>query len=144
MDPGETSEKKALKEEETETKSSTNPFKIEWSLFWDGLLGDHEKTSGEDPLKALTREQIAKLIKDLSSQRKQLHKQIESVNKEIELNSVKLESLKLVGSEPEDTITRINQLSDKGQELSSELQKLNQKLKWVRAHEKEISNKDWA
>ena len=140
MDPEDSTESN----EKTETKASTNPFKIEWSLFWDGLLGDHEKTSGADPLKALTREQISKLIKDLSSQRKVLHKQIESVNKEIELNSIKLESLRLVGSEPEDTIVRLNQLSDQGQELSSELHKLNQKLKWVRAHEKEIGTKDFA
>lgn len=144
MDPDELNDDREVIEVTTETKSSTNPFKIEWSLFWDSILGDHEKTSGTDPLKALTHDQVMKLIKDLSSQRKQLHKQIESVNKEIELNSAKLESLKLVCSEPEETILRLNQLSDKGQELSSELQKLNQKLKWARAHEKEISNKDWA
>ena len=57
---------------------------------------------------------------------------------------MKLESLKLVGSEPAETIERINYLSDRGQELNSELQKLNQKLKWVRTREKEIGNKDWA
>ncbi len=150
MDPDDTSHRRmtiasAEKSKDlSETKPSTNPFKIEWSLFWDGLLRDHDEPEGDDPLKALTREQISKLIKDLSAQRKQLHKQIESVNKEIELNSAKLESLKLVGSEPEETLTRINQLNDQGEALSSELQKLNQKLQWVRTHEKEMGDKDWA
>ncbi len=139
MDPDEDS----TNESTTSSPKTRNPFKIEWSLFWGGLLGDNGEAA-EDPLKSLTRDQITKVIKDLSSARKKLHKEIESVNREIELNSTKLESLKLVGSEPDETIVRLNELSDLGQELSSELQKLNQKLKWVRAHEKEISNKDWA
>ncbi len=130
--------------ETTENKPSKNPFKIEWSLFWGGLLGDHEKTSGEGSLRALTRDQVLKLIKDLSAQRKQLHKEIESVNKEIEASTAKLESLTLVGSKQDDTLARLNQLSDVGQALSSELHTLNQKLKWVRSHEKEIATKDWA
>ena len=139
MDPDESNDSNA------NFKQAKNPLKIEWSLFWEGLLGDHDQSvGGESPLKALTREQVAQIIKDLSAQRKQLHKQIESVNKEIELNNAKLESLRLVGSEPDDTIQRISHLSDRGQELSSELQKLNQKLKWARAHEKEFGNKDWA
>jgi hypothetical protein len=143
MDPDESSEsnEKNLK---TETKVSKNPFKIEWSLFWGGLLGDQEEVSTTEVLKVLTREQVAKLIKDLSGQRKILHKQIESVNKEIELNTVKLESLRLVGSEPEETIHRLNELSDRGQDLSSELQTLNQKLKLVRDYEKEFAGKEWA
>ncbi len=140
MDPDESNESN----ENKEIKTSTNPFRIEWSLFWGGLLGDNEKELGADPLKALTRDQLLKLIKDLSAQRKHLHKQIESVNKEIEENTEKLESLELVGSSQEDTISRLNQLGDLGQALSSELNTLNQKLKWVRTHEKEISNKDWA
>ena len=141
MDPDESKDTNGT---ENTKSTSTNPFKIEWSLFWDGLLGDHEKVLNVEPLRVLSKEQVHQLIKDLSSQRKQLHKQIESVNKEIELNSVKLESLKLVGSESAETISRINQLSDTGQELGLELQKLNHKLKLARTREKEISNKDWA
>lgn len=139
--------------ENQENLTEGNPFKIEWSLFWEGILGDHsevevaevEKKKPQESVRVLTRENIQTLIKELSNQRKQLHKQIEKVNKEIELNSTKLESLRLVGSEPEDTINRINELSDKGQELSLELEKLDQKLKWVRAHEKEAAtDKDLA
>ncbi len=143
MDPDESSDK-SDSNDNLIIKPITNHFKIEWSLFWGGLLGDQDKAVGSDPLKALTREQVGKLIKDLSAQRKQLHKQIESVNKEIEQNTEKLESLQLVGSQPDETIARLNQLSDIGQALGSELQTLNQKLKWVRAHEKEIGTKDWA
>ena len=140
MDPDESSDSN----ETIETKTSTSPFRIEWSLFWGGLLGDHDKTSGEDPLKALTRDQVSKLIKDLSAQRKKLHKEIESVNKEMEIHTSKLESLALVGGNLEETEARLNQLSDMGQALSSELHTLNQKLKWVRSHEKELTTKDLA
>jgi chromosome segregation ATPase len=138
MDPDESSES------DSNLKPSKKPLKTEWSLFWEGLLGDHEAASVEGPLKVLSKDQISQLIKDLSSQRKHLYKEIETLKKEIELNNAKLESLRLVGSEPEDTIQRISHLSDRGQELSAELQKLNQTLKWARAHEKEIGNKDWA
>ena len=86
---------------------------------------------------ALTKEKLKELSRELSSQRKQLHKQIETLNKELEMNSAKLESLKLVGGETDDTMARINELTDKGQDLSLQLQKLNQKLQIVREHEKD-------
>jgi len=129
-----------------EVESHERPFKIEWSLFWEGLLGDHgdpeKKTSEEtlaglSPVQPLSREKIQALIKDLSNQRKLLHKQIEKLNKEIELSSTKVESLRLVGSEPEETLNRINELTDRGQELSLRLEKLDQKLKWARACERD-------
>lgn len=134
-----------------EPASKENHLKIEWSLFWEGLLGDNEERAegeeqnAEKPVVVLTREKLQALIKDLSTQKKQLHKQIEKINKELELNTTKLESLKLVGSEPEDTITRINELTDRGHELSLQLEKLDEKLKLVRNHEKEAaSDKDLA
>lgn len=148
MDPDES---KKNNKETKEPNSKENHLKIEWSLFWEGLLGDGEDSGegqteeGQAPVRVLTREKIQALIKDLSTQKKQLHKQIEKINKELELNTTKLESLKLVGSEPEETLTRINELTDKGHELSLKLEKLDEKLKWVRNHEKEAtSDKDFA
>ncbi len=119
------------------SSSRQNPLKIEWSLFWEGLFGDDEKENEMKPPVALTKEKLKELSRELSSQRKQLHKQIETLNKELEMNSAKLESLKLVGGETDDTMARINELSDKGQDLSLQLQKLNQKLQIVREHEKD-------
>ncbi|MFN8790159.1 MAG: hypothetical protein ACK5Y2_01735 [Bdellovibrionales bacterium] len=128
-----------------EDEPHERPFKIEWSLFWEGLLGDHadsEKDGLESgggllsPVQPLSRDKIQALIKDLSNQRKLLHKQIEKLNKEIELSSTKVESLRLVGSEPEETLNRINELTDRGQELSLQLEKLDRKLKWARACER--------
>lgn len=149
MDPDESKKNTKVTKE---PNSKENHLKIEWSLFWEGLLGDAESREGDgqdeetqEPVRILSREKIQTIIKELSAQRKQLHKQIEKINKELELNSTKLESLKLVGSEPEDTIARINELTDKGHELSLQLEKLDEKLKWARNHEKEAtSSKDFA
>lgn len=119
------------------SKTKMSPLKHEWSLFWESLFGDHKKPEELAYPTGLTRENLKELTKELSSKRKQLHKQLETLNKEIEINAAKLESLKLVGAETDDTEGRINQLSDKGLELSQELQKLNQKLQFVREREKD-------
>jgi DNA-binding transcriptional MerR regulator len=119
------------------TKNKQNPLKVEWNLFWEGLFGESDKDQEMTPPRPITKDQLKELSRDLSQKRKQLHKQIETLNKEIEVNSVKLESLKLVGAETDETLSRINVLSDKGQELSQELQKLNQKLQFVREREKD-------
>lgn len=129
--------------------NSKNPLKIEWTLFWEGLLGDGRSDSASEKLlevdpkdpqeiiRALPREKIPQLKRELSAQRNELHKRIEKLHKELELNTNKLESLQLVGGESEETIERINELTDLGQELSFQLEKLDQKLKWVRELEKE-------
>lgn len=119
------------------SNSKQNPLKIEWALFWEGLFGDDEKDQALKPAMPLTKDKLKEISKDLSSQRKQLHKEMETLNKELELNTAKLESLQLVGGETDETLARINELSDRGLELSEKLEKLNQKLQIVREHEKD-------
>jgi hypothetical protein len=56
----------------------------------------------------------------------------------LELNAAKLESLRLVGSEDEDTLKRIGELNDIGQVLTEQLNKLDEKIKWTRIKQEEI------
>ncbi|MGZ3804659.1 MAG: hypothetical protein ACXVB4_10640, partial [Pseudobdellovibrionaceae bacterium] len=82
-----------------------------------------------------TRDQLNDIIKALSQDRKQLNQKLESLHKEIELNSAKLESIRLVGGRGEDVLKRINELSDMGQLLSEQLTKLDEKIKLTRTRQ---------
>jgi chromosome segregation ATPase len=117
-------------------------LKTEWALFWETILGDVEgeeatDTESKDPflngkLETLSLEQIKAITRALSSDRKKVNQRLESLTKELELNTAKLESLKLVGGEFEEPMRRINELSDQGQALSEQLTKINQRLKQAR------------
>ena len=67
-----------------------------------------------------------------------MNQQLETVKKEIDLNSVKLETLILVGADSEDTMARIEALNDLGQGLSEQLEKLDHKLKLTRRREDQL------
>lgn len=117
--------------------SMVNKLKNEWSLLWDSISSEFEP---EDPfesgrIKALSLDQVREISKALSKTRKQVNQKIESVNREIDLNAAKLESLRLVGAQEDDTVRRLHELSDQGQALSQELSKLDDRLKMVRETE---------
>lgn len=114
-------------------------------MFWLGLVGDESETEDaeRDPfvsgrLESLSLDQVRELTKLMSSDRKRLNQRMESIQKEIDLNSAKLDSLRLVGGDTKDTVDRLNQLSDLGQSMSTELAKLNEKLKVARSREDSI------
>lgn len=128
------------------TKSKINNLKKEWSLFWDSISGDFLETPPEDPfetgrVQVLTLDQVKEISRSLSKSRRQVNQKIESVNKEIEQNSVKLESLRLVGAADEDTLKKLNELSDQGQALSQELAGIDERLKRVRQAEDLLKKK---
>lgn len=120
-------------------KNLVNNLKNEWSLFWDSLSSDFIDVE-EDPFKTgriqvLSQEQIRDISQALSKSRRLVNQKIEALNKEIELNSAKLESLRLVGGSEEETLKRIHELSDQGQALSQELAKIDERLKLIRETE---------
>lgn len=126
------------------SKKDNNSFledlKIEWNLFWKNIIGDEVEESSKDPfedgrLESLTVDQVRAITKALSSDRKLLNQKLESLNKEINLNTTKLESLKLVGGDYQDTFERLNQLSDFGQSLSQQLIQVDERLKLARTRE---------
>ncbi len=123
--------------------SLVNNLKNEWSLFWDSLSGDFIEGESEDPFKTgkiqvLSLEQIREITKALSKNRRQVNQKIESLSKEIELNSVKLETIRLASGHDDDVVSRINELSDQGQLLSQELAKIDERLKLIRQSEEEV------
>jgi len=117
-------------------------LKTEWALFWETILGDVEgeeatDTESKDPfvngkLETLSLEQIKVITRALSSDRKKVNQRLESLTKELEMNTAKLESLKLVGGEFEEPMQKINELSDQGQTLSEQLTKISERLKMAR------------
>lgn len=123
--------------------SFVGDLKIEWKLFWEGIVGEEEDLNAKpdkdaliiERLEVLSAEQIKALTKALSSDRKKLNQRMESLSKEIEENSQKIDSLKLVGAEVEDTEAHINELHDLGQNISEQLDKINIRLKLARKRE---------
>lgn len=130
----------------TNSKSILEGFKSEWSLFWETLTGEddikvieHE----EDPFETgkvalLTVEQVRSITKALSQDKRKLNQKMEATKKEIDLNTAKLESLKLVGSDPEDTESRIAELHEIGRAITNEIVKIDGRLKQARQTEKRI------
>ena len=116
-------------------------LKLEWTLFWDSLVGEDDSAPEyliQNKLESLSLYQIKKITKSLSSDRKLLNQQLESVKKEIDLNSAKLETLILVGGDVQDTTERIEALHDLGQGLTEQLEKVDHKLKMTRRRESEL------
>lgn len=115
-------------------------LKDEWSLFWAAIIGDEapvaEKTVEELAIKNLSPEQLRQVIRTLSNDRRRIHRRLEAINKEIEENTLRLQTLELVGGEKEDTLKEIERLSDLGLQISSELEKLNIRLKEIRRSER--------
>ena len=117
-------------------------FKKEWSLFWEGLFEDRPDIEIEEgtpkrfaKIETLSIEDIKEISKSLSADRKNLNQKLEHLNRELELNSAKLESLRLVGSDESDTLKRISDLSDQGLKLTQDLNKINHQLDWIRDQE---------
>lgn len=110
-------------------------------MFWHSMVGDEDESESQADafasgrLQALSIEQVRELTKVLSADRKKLNQRMESIQKEIDLNTAKLESLRLVGGDTTETVERLNQLSDLGQSMSTELARLNEKLKIARSRE---------
>ena len=123
--------------------SFVGDLKIEWNLFWEGIVGEEDDLNAKpdkdaliiERLEVLSMDQIKALTKALSSDRKKLNQRMEYLSKEIEENSQKIDSLKLVGGEIEDTEVHINELHDLGQNISEQLDKINTRLKLARKRE---------
>ena len=116
------------------SKSIVMSLKNEWSLFWESITGDNVPADAFETgkLEVLTPAQLQEITRSLSQDRKRIHQKIETLNKELDLNAIKLESLRLVGGPEDDTLRRIVELNDIGQFLSDQLQKLDEKIKATR------------
>lgn len=116
------------------TEEKTSLFN-EWSLFWDSLKRERPQIEGDfdhQQFKMMSLSQTKDLIRVLSQDRRKMNQKIESINKEIGLNTSKLESVRLAGADEDSILKRINELNDQGQKLSLELASLDEKLRRAR------------
>jgi|GEM_PF-957915 len=119
-------------------------LKTEWQLFWHGLLGSEDENSPQSEaelvvagrLKSLTVEQIKQISRALSQDRKRLNQHMEKINSELENSTQTIENLKLVGGDPDEVLAKLHRLTDAGQQLSLQLQKVDEQLKKLREQEK--------
>lgn len=112
----------------------------EWSLLWQSISEDSDEEQNLNPtknkLEVLGLDKIKEISRTLSQERKKINQSLERLHKEIDLNHAKLESLRLVGSEESNTLARLNELSDQGQNLSHRLELLDRQLRTLREQEK--------
>nr|BFD60995.1 hypothetical protein CKG001_31020 [Bdellovibrio sp. CKG001]BFD64410.1 hypothetical protein BdHM001_30910 [Bdellovibrio sp. HM001]BFD68610.1 hypothetical protein HAGR004_36320 [Bdellovibrio sp. HAGR004] len=131
------------------SRSIVKSLKNEWSLFLEAFQGEDNEaeTKSKDSqdafasgqLEVLDLDQIREMTKALVEDRKKLNQKLESLSKEIDLNSAKLESLRLVGGPEDETMNRINELHDLGQSMAQALQKLDKKLRSIREQEDRLN-----
>ncbi|UXR64145.1 hypothetical protein EZJ49_13850 [Bdellovibrio bacteriovorus] len=131
------------------SRSIVKSLKNEWSLFLEAFQGeDHESEKksqdsqdafAHGQLEVLDLDQIREMTKALVEDRKKLNQKLESLSKEIDLNSAKLESLRLVGGQEDETMNRISELHDLGQSMAQALQKLDKKLRSIREQEDRLN-----
>jgi len=134
--PKKDKQKTKLKEE---PDSFVDGLKNEWSLFWASFAGDDEVPKELLPDQAvLTLEQIKTITKALSANRKKLNLKLEEIRKELEESATRLETLKLVGSPADETLQHLGKLSDQGQLVNEQLNKVNERLRLARRREDEI------
>ena len=126
------------------SRSIVKSLKKEWALFLEAFQGDEADETKEDgfdkaQVEVLDMDKIRQLTRALTEDRKKINQKLETLNKELDLNSAKLESLRLVGGSEDETIDRIHELNDLGQKMAEALMKLDSKLKDIRNKELEIS-----
>ena len=131
-----------------EVGSFLENIKMEWSLFWAGIAGEDEtpapgESKFEDPfetgkLHILTIEQVKQITRALSQDRKKINQKIEQINREIDLNTERLDSIKLVSGDSTEIIGEINKLNDIGMKLGLQLEKVSHQLDRFRSREDEL------
>lgn len=123
------------------SRSIVKSLKNEWALFWEAFQGEEEDGQANlesGKLEVLSLNQVREITKALIEDRKRINQKMETLTKEIDLNSAKLESLRLVGAEEDSTLARINELNDLGQSMAVALNKLDGQLRAVRDREIEL------
>lgn len=125
------------------SRSMVKALRNEWSLFWEAFQGKEETDESKDAfqtgkLEVLSLDQIREITRVLLEDRKKINQKMESISKEIDLNSSKLESLRLVGDEGEETLKHIHELNDLGQNMALALAKLDKQLREIREQENKI------
>jgi len=117
--------------------STKKTLRTEWSLLVESFIDDSELevTKNKLNLKGLSLEFVVEQIKELSGQKKILFQKIEKIKNEIEQQQAIHENLLLVGSDTQEINFQLDKLQEQGQLISEEIQKIDEKLKKMRALE---------
>lgn len=120
--------------DEGDSRSIVYKLKNEWSLFWGSIAGDESGEASEDAEDPdpITLDDVRQVNRELSESRQKLNQKLESLSREIDLNQAKLESMKLVGADPDEILGRLQELNDQGEKLSGELANFDEKIKATR------------
>lgn len=124
------------------SKSIMKSLKNEWSLFLEAFHGEENEENAETQeavREPMDLEEIRRMTKALLEDRNKLNQKMESLSKEIDMNSAKLESLRLVGGEDHETLQRIHELHDLAQGIATALTKLDHRLRSIRVQEDQIN-----
>ena len=118
-------------------------LKTEWTLFWDSLMGDHEKDPFDSSeVQKLSLDQLKEISKSLSSEKKKINLELEKINKSIEASTTRLENLKLVNGDLDETLDDLERLSSEGDQLSQKLQRLDGRIQKAREYKRHLSLKE--
>ncbi len=140
------------------SRSIVKSLKKEWSLFLEAFQGEEdsesEKSEKSDKsakssakskdafdfanVEVMDLDKVREITKGLTEDRKKLNQKLETLSKELDLNSAKLESLRLVGGNEDETFQRIQELNNLGQAMAEAMAKLDKKLRDARSKEMEI------
>lgn len=120
--------------------NSNKTLITEWRLLWEGLIGDTEVDTENDPfetgrLESLTLDQVKAITKSLSTDKKKINQTLEMINREIDEKTEKLSTLQLVGGDKDETIESLHELTDVGLKMSEQISKIDARLKAARAQE---------
>lgn len=126
------------------SRSIVRALKIEWSLFWEAFQKEDKEILPVEKLEVMSLEQARDIAKSLSNDRKLINQKLESLTKEIDLNTAKLEGLRLVGASLEETLKRIEELNDLGQTMATSLEKVDDKLRKLRDRENTLRETELA
>jgi hypothetical protein len=102
----------------------------EWSLLVHSIIDDSTVTEKIEKtnLQILSLDQIKIVKRELSDQRKTLNLKIEHIKGRIEHAVSVIENLELVGSDPDEIKSEIEDLNIEGEKISSEIAALDMKL----------------
>ena len=116
-------------------------LKNEWTWLWESIVGDSNESEDSfetGQLRVLSLDDVRRLTRELSHGRRKLNRRLEMLTKELELNTTKLESLRLVGAEEAPLLQRIHALHEQGQRITQDLADLDEKLRIAREREQDI------
>ncbi|MDG0815242.1 hypothetical protein [Bdellovibrio svalbardensis] len=131
------------------SRSIVKSLKKEWSLFLEAFQGEENSETEKSNQKStdafdfsqvevMNLDKVREITKGLTEDRKKLNQKLETLSKELDLNSAKLESLRLVGGNEDETYQRIQELNDLGHAMAEAMAKLDKKLREARSKELEI------